>query len=109
MSSPKPNWHLMNRMKLRTLPLSRLSLLMEQSLRESHTYLYEPPERSHQWPVHRLALVIWIGEVELAKKLWEEQGYYLSDKSFEDFLFRVVICEHELGWGYEHPEFHHLV
>jgi len=60
--------------------------------------------------LHELALLAWIGELELAEKLLEEEKnrIYFWDfwgiKDFEDFLFRVIICEKDIGSGYDHPE-----
>lgn len=56
-------------------------------------------------------MLIWINEIESAKRFWEEQKTHhgFSAMDLEDFLFNLIICEREIGWGYRHPEFRHLV
>jgi len=51
--------------------------------------------------LHRLVLLTWIGELELAKKLWEEEKErrYFWGMDFEDFVFRVLIREITIGGG----------
>lgn len=54
--------------------------------------------------IHRLVLLFWIGEIELAKRSWEEESSHFFGDSLEDFLFRVVIGK-DVHRGYSHPEF----
>lgn len=65
--------------------------------------LYEIRGRD-EWFIHRLVLLFWIGEIELAKGLWKEERSHFFGASLEDFLFRVVIGK-DAHRGYAHPEF----
>jgi uncharacterized protein (UPF0216 family) len=63
---------------------------------------------SDEYFLHQLALLTWIGELKLAQKLWEEvkaRGGYFWQREFEDYLFSAIICEKQIGSGFDHPEF----
>lgn len=105
MDFPTRRWHDWDRTKLRMLPLSYPGpSFFEKGIIFLHiTSTIEPS-------LHKLALLTWIGELELAEKLWEEEKEriyfwrFWGIKDFEDFLFRVIICEKDIGSGYFHPE-----
>jgi len=87
----------------------------ETQLRELAKELSEMriPTSTDQPLIHRIAMLMWIGEFQLAEVLWEQEkrrfeGDYILD--LEDFLFRLFIFEQPIGGvSYRHPEFQHLV
>ena len=92
-------WPCWERTRLRVLSSSQESVIRTRlSCR-----LYEPLGED-QWFVHRLVLLFWIGEIELAKRLWNEEKSHFFGDSLEDFLFRVVIRK-DVHRGLAHPEF----
>jgi uncharacterized protein (UPF0216 family) len=105
MDFPKRQWHSWARTRLRVLPFSYSSpSFSERGIVFLHiTSTIEPS-------LHRLTLLTWIGDLELAEKLWEEEKdtiyfwRFWGIRDFEDFLFRVIICAKDIGSGYYHPE-----
>lgn len=119
MSRPLSNWHVWERVKLRTLTHSQYSMFSErwESLFGDSWRLYDfsPTVRSF---IHQLVLLMWVNENWLAEKLWKEEWknkiiltpYPMRDiENLTDLLFRLLICEKEFGDGYSHPEFEGLV
>ncbi|MEM3759586.1 MAG: DUF61 family protein [Candidatus Bathyarchaeia archaeon] len=98
MDLPTENWHNWDRLKLRMLPVSQIHLALP-------GVLYRRLSWKTQHFMHRLVLLTWIGESELARKLWEEEKdqHYFWKMDFEDFLFRVLILKDCLS-GNMHPE-----
>ncbi len=64
---------------------------------------------TREFLLHRLVLLTWIGELELAKKLLEENQGYFWGLDLEEIFFRILICEQDLVGGYKHPEFYGFV
>lgn len=105
MDLPTERWHYWNRVKIRMLPVSQFhSILQERGI------VYPRLSSKTEHFIHRLVLLTWIGELELAKKLWteEKQRRYLWGMDFEDFLFEVLICKDVVS-GRFHPESEKLV
>jgi len=115
MSLPSSNWHVWDRVKLRTLTPSQYSMFRErwESLFGDRWLLYDfsPTVRFF---IHRLVLLMWIDEIGLAERLWEEEWKnkiiltphdMRNIENLVDLLFRLLIYERELGGGYHHPEF----
>lgn len=107
MDSPIVEWHPWDRIKLRMLPVSQHDTFL--ALRG--TPLFRDLSIKTEIFMQRLVLLTWIGELDLAKKLWEEEkeqhhiwGFPVS---FEDILFRVLIWE-GLGGPSDHPEFYNV-
>lgn len=98
-------WHYWDRVKLRIFPISQSSSTFPER-RIFFLYLSGTIEFFFQ----RLALLTWIGELELARKLWEEEKKrrYFWGMDFEDFLFRVVVYKDVIS-GYMHPEFREII
>jgi uncharacterized protein (UPF0216 family) len=103
MDSPTEGWHSWEIVNLRRLPISQLHSALP-------GVLYRRLSWNTQHFMHRLVLLTWIGENELAKKLWEEEKeqHYFWKVDFEDFLFRVLILKGSLS-GKRHPEFSGIV
>lgn len=104
MDLPTEGWHSwFDSIKLRMLHVSQLRSALP-------GILYPHLSWKTQHLMHRLALLTWIGENELAKKLWEEEKgqHYFWKMDFEDFLFRVLILK-DVSSGKMHPEFSSLV
>lgn len=105
MDSPTEEWHYWDRIKLRMLPVPRL-----QSIMRARGTTYFRISYKAKALIHRLVLLTWIGELELAKKLWEEERarhiFWTTD--FEDLLFTILICKNA-GSGYKHPEFERII
>lgn len=113
MDLPAVGWHSWDRTKLRMLPVSQYDLFEKASkeLFFERGIVFRYLSGTSEFFLHRSALLTWIGELKLAKKLWEEEKErrYLWGMDFEDFLFRVLIFEIRVGGGYLHPEFRGLV
>jgi len=107
MDSPNVKWHIWNRIKLRMPPISQHDTFLDIRGTPLFRYLYSKTEIFMQ----RLVLLTWIGELDLAKKLWEEEReqhhIYGFPVSFEDFLFRVLIWGGS-GGPSDHPEFRNV-
>ena len=105
MDSPIVEWHSWNRIKLRMLPVSQHDTFLDIRGTPLFTYLSRKTEIFMQ----RLVLLTWIGELDLAKKLWEEEKeqhhFWGFPATFEDFLFRVLIW---VGGLSDHPEFYNV-
>jgi uncharacterized protein (UPF0216 family) len=103
MDLPSEGWHNWYRVKLRRLPISQLRSALP-------GVLYRRLPWNTQHFMHRLVLLTWIGEGELAKKLWDEEKeqHYFLRMDFEDFLFRVLILKDSVS-GKIHPEFSCIV
>lgn len=43
--------------------------------------------------IHRIVLLLWIGEIEFAQMVLKENKYILFERSLEDLLFRLIIYE----------------
>jgi len=58
--------------------------------------------------IHRIVLLLWIGEIEFAQCVLEENKYFLFEDSLEDLIFRLIIYEKSIN-GHSaflyHPEF----
>jgi uncharacterized protein (UPF0216 family) len=105
MTDSTTQWVSWDRPALRTVFPSQLSLF-EQRLRETGCLLDEPSSTRQSF-IHRIALLLWIDEADLARKLYEEEKHWLG-ASFEGFLFNLVILVRDrgaLGWYFNHPEF----
>jgi len=109
MDSPMVKWHSWDRIKLRIIPASRHDAFLD----IRGTPLFRALSSKTEIFMQRLVLLTWIGELRMAKKLWEEEKeqhhIYGFPMSFEDFLFRVLIWE-RFGPGpvYDYPEFHNV-
>ena len=103
---PAEKWHYWDRIKLRMIPISKYDSFFRRPKDIFFRYLSSTTEIF----MERLILLTWIGELRLAEKLWEEEKdrhpVYEFPTTFEEFLFRVLICERDLGRIYFHPEFH---
>jgi len=109
MSTSLFNWHVWDRIRLRTLSPLQFSSL-EKQLLETHSFSLHEPSSTDQSFIHRLVLLLWIDEIELAQELWKKEKHHFLESSLEETLFKLVICEREgPGWGYRHPEFDNLV
>jgi len=111
MDLPTVGWHIWERTELRMLQVSRYESF-EKVSREvfSERGVFFPYlSGTQEFFLHRLTLLTWIGELELAKKLWEDERSYFWGMDFEDVLFRILICEETFGSGHIHPEFRNLV
>ena len=104
MDLPIVNWHSWDRIKLRMPPVSRHDAFLDICGTPLFRYLSSKTEIFMQ----RLVLLTWIGKLDLAKKLWEEEKEHHHiwgfPATFEDFLFRVLIWK-GLGGPSVHPEF----
>jgi len=113
MDSPTVEWHSWDRIKLRMLPVSQYDFFerVSKELFFERGIVFRYLSGTQKFFLNRLALLTWIGELELAKKLWEEEKErrYFWGMDFEDFLFRFIIYEIHVGSGYTHPEFRSLV
>jgi len=97
-------WHNWERLKLRTILPSQW-LAIEKG--EMH-YSIDEPSRTDQRFIHRLVQLLWIGEFEFARKLFDSPEYYHSGYSLEEYLFNLVICVRDsgwVGWYFSHPEY----
>lgn len=105
MDSPIEEWHYWDRTKLRMLPAQQF-----QSIMIKRGTIYYRISWKNKAFMHRLVLLTWIGELELAKKMWDEERarhiFWATD--FEDLLFSLLICK-ESGSGYKHPEFKRII
>ena len=99
------NWQPWDRMKLREISTSDLN--KSEQLGELWRSLHEP-SGTKQWYAHRLALLIWINEVELAQKFWQENKHQFFGDSLMETLFGLVIVR-GVSSGQMHPEFERLV
>ena len=58
--------------------------------------------------IHRIVLLLWIGEIEFAQSVLEENKYFLLVDSLEDLLYTLIIYESSMN-GHSaflyHPEF----
>ena len=61
--------------------------------------------------IHRIVLLLWIGEIEFAQSVFEENKYILLEYSLEELLFRLIIFEKDIfDHGFlDHPEFTYQV
>lgn len=113
MDLPTVGWHFWDRIKLRMLPVSQYNSFerISKEVFPERGIVFRYFSGITEFFLHRLALLSWIGELELARKLWEEEKErrYLWGMDFEDFLFRVIICEIRIGSGHKHPESGSLV
>jgi len=100
-------WHLWDRLKLRTIPPSQLPVI-EKRLEELKCYGLQEPSATDQSFIHRLVLLLWVDETEFARRLFEESKYHFRGESLEEFLFQLVVCVRERGWRgwfFDHPEY----
>jgi len=105
MNPPDMRWHYWYRIKLRTLQWSQIDTFFERTDDLFFSYLSHPTLIF----IQRLALLTWIGELELATQLWEKEKlvYNWFPDNFEEFLFRLFIIEdNNPGPVYIYPEFH---
>lgn len=119
MSLSSSTTHVWERVKLRTLKPSQYSMFRErwESLFGRPWLLYDF-STTVRFFIHRLVLLMWIGETELVERLWKEEWrnkiiltpYDMRNiGNLEDLLFRLLICGPEVSLGYRHPEFGGLV
>lgn len=98
------NWHNWERLILRTISPSQLSAIEKGEL----NYSIDEPSSTRQSFIDRLVKLLWIGEFEFARKLFDEPEYYYGGKSLEEYLFNLVVCVRQLGrpgWFFSHPEY----
>lgn len=103
-------WHSWDRIQLRTLQDSQIDNFFESSKDLFFRYLSSTTKLF----IQRLVLLTWIGELNLAKDLWEKEKerhvFYGFPSTFEEFLFRVLIVEdNNPGLVYFYPEFHKVM
>lgn len=70
-------------------------------------YSLDEPSSTRQSLINRLVKLLWIGEFEFARKLFDDPEYYRSGYSLEEYLFNLVVCVRQSGWGgwyFSHPE-----
>lgn len=102
------DWYSWYRIKLRTIQWSQHDSFFERAKDLRFRYLSSTTE----FFIQRLAQLTWIGELDLAIDLWEEnkmkRRYLGFIHSFEEFLFRVIIFEKYGGPVYLYPEFRNV-
>jgi len=76
MDLPVVGWHSWDRIKMRMLPVSQYHLFerVSKELFFERGIVFRYLSGTREFFLHRLALLTWIGELKLAKKLWEEKG-----------------------------------
>lgn len=99
-------WHGWNRLELRTIFPSQLEAIEKGELKYP---IIDEPSATRQSFIHRLVMLLWIGEYEFARKLFEDSEYYHGGASLAEYLFDLVIMVREIGWGgwhFSHPEYY---
>ncbi len=106
MASVTLNWHGWDRLKLRTILPSQLIAIEKGELK--YPFIDEPSATKQSF-IHRLVNLLWIGEYEFARKLFEDSEYYHGEANLAEYLFNLVIIVQEEGWGgwhFRHPEYY---
>lgn len=105
MNQKTTNWNRWDRLQLRTLHASQIDKFLEYD----EQLIFPNLSSTTKHFIHRLSLLIWIGELDLASQLWEKEKLRFNwfPDNFEDFLFRLLIVENNNpGPVYPYPEFH---
>lgn len=101
------NWNRWDRIQLRTLQASQIDTFLEYD----EELIFRNLSSTTNIFFQRLALLTWIGELNLATHLWEKEklGFNWFPNNFEDFFFRLLIVENNNpGRVYLYPEFHNV-
>jgi uncharacterized protein (UPF0216 family) len=102
-SDSPTKWHSWYRKPLRTLTEAQQEAIQNREL----DYYFDEPSITRQQSIHRLAMLLWINEIEYACQFFDTPKCdHHFGHSLAEHVFRMVVLMHtQWGGGFVHPEY----